>query len=127
MAQLVRCPTLDGSSGLDLKVVGLGPVLGSMLMWSLLKKQNKKRDNTVITNPIISLSISNCLINVDFFKKFIEIQIMSTNCSYYISEVSIYAVILPHPFFTLVIYFLKKLDCLPCRVCQSLVFADCIP
>ena len=31
MAQLVKCPTLDLSYGLDLRVVGLSPALGSEL------------------------------------------------------------------------------------------------
>ena len=38
MVQLVKRPTLDLSSGLDLRVMSSSPMLGSMLSMSLLKK-----------------------------------------------------------------------------------------
>ena len=39
MAQSVKCPTLDLSLGLDLRVMSLSPVLGSLWVWSLLKNK----------------------------------------------------------------------------------------
>lgn len=40
MAQLFNCPTLDLDLGLDLMVMGLTPVSGSMLSMELLKKND---------------------------------------------------------------------------------------
>ena len=43
MAQSVKGPTLDLSSGLDLKVVSLSPVLGFVLGMKPTKKKKKKK------------------------------------------------------------------------------------
>ena len=43
VAQLVKCPTLDRSSGLDLRVVSSHPVLDSML--GIGKEKKKERKN----------------------------------------------------------------------------------
>lgn len=44
MAQLVKHPSLDLSSGLDLRVMSLSPVLGSMLGVELKKKALRKKE-----------------------------------------------------------------------------------
>jgi len=41
VAQWVERPTLDVSSGLDLRVVSLSPRWAPRWLWSLLKKQDK--------------------------------------------------------------------------------------
>jgi len=43
MAQLVICPTLDLSSGLDLRVVSSRPTLGSMLAVEPVEKKKKRK------------------------------------------------------------------------------------
>ena len=44
VALLVKCPTLDLSSGLDLRIVSSSPALGSMLgMEPTLKKKKKEK------------------------------------------------------------------------------------
>lgn len=43
MAQLVKCPTPDLSSAIDLRVTSSSPVLGSMLGVEPTKKKKKKR------------------------------------------------------------------------------------
>ena len=52
MAQSVKCPTLDLSSGLDLRVMSssptLGSVLGTILNKAYLEKKKKKKKRCLI-------------------------------------------------------------------------------